>query len=64
MRQREFTCSYCLRRCVSDWTQEKAEAEYAAQFPAEAAAGGERGVVCDDCYRFLTAGRTGETFLA
>ena len=47
----KFTCAECGGKFDKAWSDEEAEAEYTATFPDEIAAGVERAVVCDYCYR-------------
>ena len=48
----EFTCALCGGTFPYLWTEEEAQAEYAALFPEEPIE--EQEVVCDDCYALVT----------
>lgn len=50
---REFTCERCGLTFKSGWTQEEAEAEMRENFGEIAES--DRVVVCDPCYRLITA---------
>lgn len=46
-----FTCDLCGDTCVSNWSEEEAQAEYEQNFGAYVSE--EKGVLCDDCYQLF-----------
>lgn len=50
-----FTCANCKDTFGKGWSDEEAQAEYAENFTESAIRGVEIDVVCDDCYKELTA---------
>lgn len=51
----EFTCALCKGTFDEGQTPEDAEREYRELFPESAAAGEARDVVCDECFKRMTA---------
>jgi DNA-directed RNA polymerase subunit RPC12/RpoP len=50
---RTYTCAQCGKTFVSEWSDEDAQAEAAANFSSEELA--DTAVVCDACYELLMA---------
>ena len=48
-----YTCALCHEEFKKAWSDEEADAEYAAVFPKESANAESRDVVCDDCYNII-----------
>jgi hypothetical protein len=46
-----YTCDACGGTFESKWSEAEAQAEYSIEFAKEKAAGMDRAVICDDCYR-------------
>ena len=50
-----YECALCRGEFVASWSKEEAEAEYQALFPNAAASLEPRAVVCDQCFKMMTA---------
>lgn len=44
-----YICSRCKGKFVKAWSDEEADKEYLTNFPENP----DRGIVCDDCYKYL-----------